>query len=55
MSDDTGNHALECLRLAAECMQLSRDADTPELQRHFLKMAEMWTSKAELGPDNTES
>lgn len=43
-------HALECTRLAVECMQLVGDVDSPILQRHFLKMANVWTAHAERGP-----
>ena len=48
--DDCWKHELECLRLAAECMQLVGDAPSPTLQRHFLGMARLWTTKAENGP-----
>jgi hypothetical protein len=44
-------HALECLRLAAECRQLARDIERPAAQRHFLRMAEEWTALAEKGPE----
>ena len=44
-------HALECMRLAAQCMQLARDVDSPALQAHFLRMAEVWPSLAERGPN----
>ena len=43
-------HALECTRLAAECMQLVGAVQSPTLQRHFLKMANVWTAQAEHGP-----
>ena len=42
-------HALACLRLAADCAQLARDAHSPALQSHFLKMAKVWPSLAERG------
>jgi hypothetical protein len=44
-------HALECTRLAADCMQLVSDVDSPTLQGHFLKMASVWTTEAEHGLD----
>jgi hypothetical protein len=42
-------HDLECLRLASDCMHLVGDAGNPALQRHFLRMASVWTAKAERG------
>jgi hypothetical protein len=44
-------HALECLRLAADCRQLAREIDRPAAQRHFLRMAAEWTALAEHGPE----
>jgi hypothetical protein len=49
-SDYMRKHALECARLAADCMQLVGDAPSPILQRHFLGMAREWTARAERGP-----
>jgi hypothetical protein len=49
-SDYLRKHALECARLAAECMQLVGDVASPTLQRHFLRMAGVWTANAEHGP-----
>jgi hypothetical protein len=37
-------HALECLRLQADCMQLAGDARNPYLQSHFLRMAGVWSA-----------
>ncbi len=53
-SDYLRKHALECTRLAADCMQLVSDVDSPTLQRHFLEMASVWTAEAEhdLGADD---
>jgi hypothetical protein len=48
-------HALECTRLAVECMQLVGDVDSPILQRHYLEMANMWTAQAEHGPGTEAS
>jgi hypothetical protein len=50
-SDHVRNHALECMRLAADCMQLVGDVQNPALQRHFLRMAGVWRTMAEQGPD----
>ena len=49
-SDGSRKHALECLRLAADCRQLARDIAHPAGRRHFLRMAEEWTALAEHGP-----
>ena len=49
-SDYLRKHELQCLRLAAECMQLVGDVRSPALQRHFLGMAKVWTTEAENGP-----
>ena len=49
-SDFLRKHELECTRLASECMQLVGDLHSPTLQRHFLKMANVWTAQAEHGP-----
>jgi hypothetical protein len=49
-SDYLRKHALECLRLSADCMQLVGDVRSPTLQRHFLEMAKAWTRAAEDGP-----
>jgi hypothetical protein len=50
-TDYSKRHALECLRLAADCMQLVGDVDHPALQSHFLRMAREWTSLAVQGPN----
>lgn len=50
MSDDLRRHALECMRLAADCEQLARDARDPDLATHFDEMAELWSNLAERGP-----
>ena len=44
-SDKLRKHELECMRLAADCMQLVGDVRSPALQRHFLWMARVWTIK----------
>ena len=48
-SDDLRKRELECLRFAAECMQLVHEVRSPTLQRHFLGMARAWTTEAEKG------
>jgi hypothetical protein len=49
-SDNLRKQALECMRLAADCMQLVGDVHSPTLQRHFLQMAREWTTRAEWDP-----
>jgi hypothetical protein len=33
--------------LAADCLQLARNADNPDLKAHFTEVARIWTSLAE--------
>jgi hypothetical protein len=65
MSDKSQIYELECLRLAADCTQLANDVHNrilePDflasdvhnhaLQIYFLRMAKLWTARAEQGPD----
>jgi hypothetical protein len=48
MSDpeQSRKHALECLRLEADCMQLAADTANPDFQSHFLRMARVWFALA---------
>jgi hypothetical protein len=50
MSGNLRKHDVECLRLAADCMQLAGDVGGP-WQQHFVLMAKHWTALAERGPD----
>ena len=43
-------HELDCMRLAADCMQLAGNVDSPALQSHFLRMARVWSDRAVRGP-----
>jgi hypothetical protein len=45
-------HALECLRLQADCMQLARVAHSRNLQSHFVSMARFWSDLAVSGPSS---
>ena len=45
-SDDVRKHALECLRLAADCRNLAADVFDLDLRAHFLRMASIWTELA---------
>jgi hypothetical protein len=49
-SEYSRKHALECLRLEADCMQLAGDIQNPALQSHFVRMAREWSSLAVQGP-----
>ena len=49
-SDNFRKHELECMRLAADCMQLVGDVHSPALQSHFHRMALVWSSLADRGP-----
>ena len=42
-------HALECLRLEADCMQLAGASPNPNVQSHFLRMARVWSGMATAG------
>jgi hypothetical protein len=55
-SDNSRKHALESLRLAADCMQLAGDVPDPALQTHFVRMAREWSSLALQGSNaNTQT
>jgi hypothetical protein len=41
-------YELECIRLAADCVQLVGNVDSPALQSHFLRMARLWSDRAVL-------
>jgi hypothetical protein len=49
-SDYSRKHALECLRLEADCMQLAGVVHDPALQIHYVRMAREWSSLAVRGP-----
>jgi len=50
-SDYSRKHALECMRLAADSMQLAGDVQNPALQSHFVRMARVWSDLADRGPN----
>jgi len=50
-SEHLRRHALECLRLQADCMQLAGDAPNPSLQSHYLRMAGVWSALAVSAPN----
>ena len=45
-------HALECLRLQADCMELATVAHCSNMQSHFVFMAEFWGNLAVSGPSS---
>ena len=51
MSSDY-RHELQCLRLSADCNSLADDIDDPALQKHYRRMAEIWSNLAD--PDRAE-
>jgi hypothetical protein len=49
-SNNEQKRALECLRLASDLMQLSRETLNPDLKAHCLRMADVWIDQAALEP-----
>jgi hypothetical protein len=49
-SNHEQERALECLRLASDLTQLSRETLNPDLKAHCVRMADVWTDQAALGP-----
>jgi hypothetical protein len=45
-------HALECLRLQADCMELAGVAHCRNMQSHFVFMAEFWGNLAVSEPNS---
>ena len=43
------NFELECLRMAANCMNMAADVSDPALQAHYLQMAKLWPILAARG------
>jgi hypothetical protein len=40
------NHALECLRLQTDCMELASVAQSHDVRSHFARMARFWGALA---------
>jgi hypothetical protein len=38
--------SLECLRLEADCRELAKRARCPDLQSHYLRLADVWLALA---------
>ena len=45
-------HALECLRLQADCMELAGVAHCRNVQSHFVSMAQFWGDLAVSEPSS---
>jgi len=46
-------HALECLRLQTDCVELARVAHGHDVQAHFVHMAAFWDALAISGPGSS--
>jgi hypothetical protein len=46
------NHALECLRLQTDCMELASVAHSHDVRSHFAHMARFWGALAVSGPNS---
>jgi hypothetical protein len=42
---------LECLRLASDFIQLSRDTPDPDLQAQCVRMADYWSDQVDRNPE----
>jgi hypothetical protein len=49
-SNNEQKRALECLRLASDLMQLSKETLNLHLKAHCLRMADVWTDRAARRP-----
>ncbi len=56
-SDNSRKHALECLRMEADCLHLAREVDSPTLQSYFTNQAKEWSALADasMNSDREES
>ena len=41
---------LECMRLASDLMELASDTLNPHLKAHCIRMAELWSDRADQEP-----
>jgi hypothetical protein len=51
-SDRSRKHALECLRLEADCMQLAVETNNQTLASHFVRMSKVWAALADNEPSD---
>jgi hypothetical protein len=54
-ADNELTRSLECLRLASDFIQLSRDTLDPALQAHCVRMASFWSNQAERNPKRDDA
>ena len=50
-ADEELKRDLECLRLASDFLQLSRDTLNSDLQAHCVRMANYWSDQADGNPE----
>ena len=49
-SENDRKRELECLRLASDLTRLATGTLNPDLKAHCVRMAGIWTARAEQGP-----
>jgi hypothetical protein len=54
-ADEELKRDLECLRLASDFIQLSRDTLDPDLQAHCVRMANYWSDRADRDADEPDN
>jgi hypothetical protein len=53
-ADNELTRGLECLRLASDFTQMSRDTLNPDLHAHCVRMASYWSDQADGNPDKDD-
>ena len=51
-SNQSDMHSLECMRFEADCRELAKNARSPDLHSHYLRMADVWLTLAVSGPNS---
>jgi hypothetical protein len=54
-ADNELTRSLECLRLASDFMEMSRDTLNPALHAHCVRMASYWSDRGDGNPDNDDT
>jgi hypothetical protein len=54
-ADEELKRDLECLRLASDFIQLSRDTLDSDLQAHCVRMANYWSDRADRNADEPDN
>lgn len=49
-SEQSRDHALECLRLESDCRELAAKSQSRKLRSHFVRMAQAWSTLAASEP-----